>query len=141
MHLISTIYYFFQLPKINSIKSTLQAANLLVNIMQQHKYYGERTFCVAFINKRPFLPHACSQSEAIQFTFNLRSRSFDPLLISGKVELKAHSMREDFGSMAFQNKEINNLNQDNPRLETVGADQIIQSNTLLNNSKITNSDR
>jgi hypothetical protein len=40
--------------------------------------------------------------------------------------------------MAFQNKEINNSNEDNPRLETVGADQIIQSNTLLNHSKITN---
>jgi len=41
-------------------------------------------------------------------------------------------MREDFGSMAFQNKEIINLNQDNPQLDTVGADQIIQLNTLLN---------
>jgi len=43
--------------------------------------------------------------------------------------------------MAFRNKEINNLNQDNPRLETVGADQTIQLNTLLNHSKITKSER
>ena len=40
--------------------------------------------------------------------------------------------------MAFQNKEINNSNQDNPQLEAVGADHIIQLNPLLNKrSKIT----
>ncbi|CAD6245411.1 unnamed protein product [Miscanthus lutarioriparius] len=42
--------------------------------------------------------------------------------------------------MAFQNKEINNSNQDNPQLEAVGADHIIQLNPLLNKrSKITSS--
>lgn len=45
---------------------------------------------------------------------------------------KAHSMSKDFGSTAFQNKENNNSNQDNPQLEAVGADQIFQLNPVLN---------
>jgi hypothetical protein len=41
-------------------------------------------------------------------------------------------MSKDFGSTAFQNKENNNSNQDNPQLEAVGADQIFQLNPVLN---------